>query len=87
MCDLKRDMCVNHSFQLFATAWTITPQAPLSVAFSKQEYWSGLPVLSPGVQSDSGIKHRSPDLQADSLPSELPGKPPKWDAYDRFLIL
>ena len=65
----------------------ITCQARLSVEFSRQEYWSGLPVLSPGVHPDSGIKHRSPDLQADSLPPEPPQKPPKWDAYDKFLIL
>ena len=40
----------------FATLWTITPQAPLLMGFSKQEYWSGLPFLSPGDLLDPGIK-------------------------------
>ena len=43
--------------------------------FSRQEYWSGLPFPSPGDLPEPGIKPRSPVLQADSLPSELPGKP------------
>ena len=47
-------------------------QAPLSMEFSRQEYWSGLP--SPGDLPNPGIKPRSPILQADSLPSELPVK-------------
>ena len=46
-------------------------QAPLSMEFSKQEYWSGLPFLSPGDLPDSGIKPWSPTLQSDSLPSHL----------------
>ena len=61
--------------QLFATPWTITYQTPLSMGFSKQEYWSGFPFLSPGDLPDPGIKPRSPALQADALPSEPPGKP------------
>ena len=43
--------------------------------FSRQEYWSGLPCLPPGDLPNPGIKPRSPTLQADSLPSEPPGKP------------
>ena len=50
-------------------------QAPLSMEFSRQEYWSGLPFPSPGHLPDPGIKPRSLALQADSLPSEPPGKP------------
>ena len=50
-------------------------QAPLSMEFSRQEYWSGLPVSSPGDLPNLGIEARSPTLQADSLPSEPPGKP------------
>ena len=46
-----------------------------SMEFSMQEYWSGLPIPPPGGLSDSGIEHRSSALQADSLPSEPPGKP------------
>ena len=60
---------------LFATPWTATCQAAQSMAFSRQEYWSGLPFPSPGDLPDPGIELRSPALQADSLPSELPGKP------------
>ena len=50
-------------------------QAPLSMGFSKQEYWSGLPFPSPGDLPDSGIEPRSPALQADTLLFEPPGKP------------
>ena len=49
--------------------------APLSLEFSKQEYWSALPFPSPGDLPDPGIKPRSPALKADSLLSEAPGKP------------
>ena len=60
--------------QLFATPWTIAHQAPLSMGFSRQEYWSGLPFPSPGDLPDPGIEPRSPALQADTLTSEPPGK-------------
>ena len=49
------------------TSWTITPQVPLSMGFSRQEYYSGLPFSSPGDLPDAGIEHGSPALQADSL--------------------
>ena len=55
--------------------WTVAHQAPLSMEFSRQEYYSGLPFPSPGGLPDSGIIPGSPALQADSLPSELLGKP------------
>ena len=58
--------------QLFATPWTVDYQAPPSMEFPRQEYWSGLPFPSPGDLSDPGIKPRSPTLQADALPSEPP---------------
>ena len=61
--------------RLFATLWTVAHQAPLSMGFSRQEYWSALLSPSPGDIPDPGIKPRSPALQADSLPSEPPGKP------------
>ena len=61
--------------QLFATPWTVARQAPLSMGFSKQEYWSGLPFPSPGDLPNPGIEPRSPALQADALSSEPPGKP------------
>ena len=61
--------------QLCATSWTAASQASLSMEFSRQEYWSGLPFPSPGDFPDPGMEPRSPSLQADSLPSELSGKP------------
>ena len=61
--------------QLFAIPGTIALKAPLSTGFPRQEYWSGLPFPSPGYLPDPGIKPRSLALQADALPSELPGKP------------
>ena len=60
---------------LFATPWTVSYKAPLSMEFSRQEYWSGLLFPSPGDLPDPGIEPRSPALQADALPSEPPGKP------------
>ena len=56
--------------QLFATVWTVGHQAPLSMGFSRQEYWSALPFPSPEDLPDPGIEPRSPALQADALPSE-----------------
>ena len=58
-----------------ATLWTIAHQAPLSLGFPRQEYWSGLLFPSPGDLSDPGIKPGSPAMQANSLPSEPPRKP------------
>ena len=60
---------------LFATPWTVACQTPLSMEFSRQEYWNGLPLPSPGDLPDPGIEPGSPALQADSLSSEPPGKP------------
>ena len=58
-----------------AIPWTVAYQAPPSVDFSRQEYWSGLPFSSPGDLPDLGIEPRSPAFQAYILPSESPGKP------------
>ena len=60
--------------RLSPTPWTIAGLAPLSMEFSRQEYWSGLPFPSPGDLPDPGIEHRSPALQADSISSKPPGK-------------
>ena len=57
--------------------WTVACQAPLSLGFPRQEYWSGLPFASPGDLPHSGIDPRSPALQVDSFTAELSGKPPK----------
>ena len=61
--------------RLFVTPWTVAHQAPPSMGFSSQQYWSGLSFPSPGDLPDPGIEPRSPDLQADALTSEPPGKP------------
>ena len=61
--------------RFFVTPWTLARQAPLSMEFSRQEYWSGLPFPSPGDLPNPGIEPRSPALQVDSLPSEPPGTP------------
>ena len=55
--------------------WTVACQAPLSMGFSRQEYWSGLPFPAPGELTNPGIEPSSPSLQADALPTELCGKP------------
>ena len=61
--------------RFFATPRTVAYQALLSMGFSRQEYWSGLPFPSPGDLPDPGIEPRSPEFQADALTSEPPGKP------------
>ena len=65
---------------LFATPWTTARQVPLSMGFSRQGYWSGLLFPSPGDLPDPAIEPGSPASQADSLPSEPPGKvsPTLW---------
>ena len=63
--------------RLFATLWTVAYQAPLSMGFSRQEYWSGLPCPVPGDLPYPGIKPMSPGspvFQAGSLPTEAPTK-------------
>ena len=61
---------IAKSCPTLVTPWAVAPQAPPSVGFSRQKYWSGLPFPSPGDLPDPGIKPRSPMLQADSLPTE-----------------
>ena len=67
-----------------ATLWTVSYQALLSMGFSMQEYWSGLPFLSPGDLLNAGIEPVSPALQADSLP-RAPGKPQLYAYIHSFL--
>ena len=71
----KRKVKSLSRIRFFVTPWTITYQAPLSMGFSRQEYWSGLPFPSPGDLPDPVIEPGSPTLQADALPSETLGKP------------
>ena len=69
-----------------ATLWTVAHQAPLSMGFSRQEYWSGLPCPPPGDLPDPGIKPISPAapaLQADSLPLSHQGSPKKLQEPQR----
>ena len=74
-CMLSHFSCA----QLFVILWTVACQALLSMGFSRQEYWSGLPCSPPGDLPDPGIKPVppvSPAFQVDSLLTEPPGKPP-----------
>ena len=59
--------------RLTATPWTVAHQAPPSMEFSRQEYWSGLPFPYPGDLPDPGIEPWSPALQVDASLSEPPG--------------
>ena len=59
-------LCFN-CVRLFATLWTVVHQAPLSMGFSRQEYWSGLPFPPPGDLRNPGVESLSPALQVDSL--------------------
>ena len=72
-----RFLCVPSCFScvwLLVTPWTVACQTPLSLEFSRQEYWSGMPCTRPVDLSNPGIEPGSPALQADSLPSEPPRK-------------
>ena len=75
---IQKTMCcvclVTQSCPTFATPQIVACQVPLSMGFSRQEYWSGLPFPSPGDLPDLGIEPRSPALQADFFPTELQGK-------------
>ena len=78
LCCLKVKVKSLSRVRLFATPWNGAHQAPLSMGFSRQEYWSGLPFPSPGDLPDPGIELRSPALQADALTSEPPGAKLWW---------
>ena len=79
---------VAKSCPTLATPWTVACQPPLSMGFSREECWSGWPFPSPGDHSDSGIEPKSPALQADSLPTELWGKPCfTLCAFKNFLVI
>ena len=65
---------------------TVALQASLSMEFSRQEYWSGLPFPSPGGLPNPETEPRSPTLKADSLPTELPGKPKNTGVNSRSLL-
>ena len=67
-------------------AWTVAHQARLSIGFSRQEYWSGLPFPSPGDLPDPGIERRSSALQAEALPSEPLGSLNIWKFSVHILL-
>ena len=72
------DVCLKSLSHVrpFATLWTVASQVPLSMEFSRQDYWSGLPCPPPPADlPNPGTEPRSPALQADSLLTEPPGKP------------
>ena len=68
-------LCHFSCVQLFATPWTVAHQAPQSMTFSRQVYWSGLPFPYSGDLPDPGMQPMSPELLADSSPMEPSGKP------------
>ena len=68
------------------TPWTVARQAPLSMEFSRQEYWSGLPFSSPVDFSDLRIEPASPELQADSLPQSQIYVNKRMYRNEKFLI-
>ena len=68
-------VCVLSHVRLMVTPWTVACRNPLSMGFSRQEYWSGLPFLSPGHLPHSGIEPESPALAGRFFTSEPPGKP------------
>ena len=76
---------LNH-VQLFATPWTVAHQAPVSMGFSREEYWKGVPFTPPGDLPNPGIEPRAPSLQAHSLAAEPQGKPSTRIEWSEILI-
>ena len=74
ICVLCVLSCFSH-VRLFATPWTVVHQAPLSMGFSRQEHWSGLPCPPPGDLPDPGTEPASPVFQVDSLLLSHQGSP------------
>ena len=68
-------ICVLSHVWLFLTPWTVAHQVPLSMGFSRQEYWSGLPFPPPGNLLNSEIKPESSALVGGFFTTEPPGKP------------
>ena len=76
-------MATYFSILAWEIPWTVAYQAPPSVDFSRQEYWSGLPFPSPGDLPNPGMEPRSPTLQADALTSEPQGTKKPLDENER----
>ena len=77
MCCAQMLSCVR----LFATPWTVAHQAPLSMGFSRQEYWNGLPFLSPGDHSDPEMESVSPALAGRFFTTSA-----TWEALSNIVI-
>ena len=77
---------VTKSCPALAIPWTVAHQAPLSMGFSRQEYWSGLPFPSPGDLPQKGIKPMSPALAGRFFTSEPHGKPAKKSTFDQTAV-
>ena len=78
VCNLQKynklcHTCMLSHVQFYAIPWTIACQAPLSMGFSRQDYWSGLPCPFPGDLPNPGVEPRSPALQGDCLLPETLG--------------
>ena len=83
---LKAYVSLSVTSDSSTTPQTVAHQAPLSVGFPRQEYWSGLPCRFPGNLPNPGIEPRSPTLRADSLPAEPQGKPKNTGVGCCFLL-
>ena len=81
---LTRLLSSFSSVWFFATPWTIAHQAPLSMEFPKQEYWSGLPFPTPGDLPDPAIEPMSSALQLDSLPPSCQGRLTRLLGYKKI---
>ena len=87
--DIHTTCALSHfsRVQLFVTPWTVACRAPLSMGFSGQENWSGLPCPPPGDLPDPGIKPMSPALQVDFLPLSHQGNPYVYNIHTYIYIL
>ena len=81
LCIKKKTVKSLSRVQLFATPWTIAYQTPPSMGFSRQEYWSGVPLPPPADLPDPGIEPRCATLQADALPSEPQGVRKRYNIF------
>ena len=80
LSESEKKVLVSQSCLTLCYPMTVAHQAPLSIGFSRQEYWSGLLLPSPGDLPNPGIEPRPPALQVDSLLAELQGKPSRlWN--------
>ena len=82
----KWKVLVTPLYPTLCDLWPVAHQAPLSMGFSSQDYWSGLPFPSPGDLPYPGVELGFPSLQADSLPSESPGKPSRANMIKRHTL-